>query len=240
MPLHDHFRPPWSVNRPWEGFHGAWAAAIAFHLNSGLLPPDYFAMPLLEVTGRVEVDVGTFQEAQEARASGEAPAALWAPPQPVLSVPLEVGAGDSFEVQVLRNFGGPHLRAAIELVSPSNKDRASARRAFAAKCAGYLRRLVSVIVIDIVTERLANLHVEIMQALERPEEPFWESPTHLYAIAYRSFLAAGKPRLEVWPEALPLGHPLPELPLWLEPDLSLPLRLEESYVVTCASLRMRG
>ena len=52
MPLHDHFRPPWSVQRPWEGFHSAWATAIAFHLNnSGVLPPEYFAFPLLQVAG---------------------------------------------------------------------------------------------------------------------------------------------------------------------------------------------
>ena len=39
---------------------------------------------------------------------------------------------------------------------------------------------------------------------------------------------------------LEVGEQLPELPLWLEPDLCVPLRLEESYMVTCGSLRMRG
>jgi hypothetical protein len=239
MPLHDHFHSPWSVQRPWEGFHGAWAAAIAFHLNSGLLPPDYFAMPLLEVAGRVEVDVGTFQEHEVANGAVGG-TAVWAPPAPTLTLPLEIGPTDTFEVQVLRNFGGPQLRAAIELVSPGNKDRPSARRAFAAKCAGYLRKGVSVTVIDVVTERSANLHADILRALERTEEPFWESPTHLYAGAYRSVITAGKSHLEAWPHALALGEPLPELPLWLEVELSVPLRLEESYVVTCGSLRMRG
>ncbi len=154
MPLHDHFHPPWSIQRPWEGFHSAWATAMAFHLNSGLLPADYFAMPSLEVSGRVEV---------------------------------------AFEVQVLQNFGGPQLRAAIELVSPSNKDRPSARQAFAAKCAGYLRRGVSVIAIDIVTERLANLHADILKAFDRSQVQTWESSTHLYAIAYRAVLAGARP-----------------------------------------------
>lgn len=234
MPLHDHFHPPWSVLRPWEGFHGAWAAAMVFHLNSGVLPPDYFAMPLLEFAGRVEVDVGTFKDGERA---GEGPA-TWAPPQPTLTVPLEASESDTFEVQVLRNFGGPHLRAAIELVSPSNKDRPSARRAFAAKCAGYLRRGVSVIVIDVVTERTANLHAEVMRAVEGNEDPAWESPTHLYVVAYRKVLLPDRPQLEAWQQPLALGAPLPEVPLWLEPDLSVPLRLEESYAVTCASLRM--
>jgi hypothetical protein len=240
MPLHDHFHPPWSVQRPWEGFHGAWAAAIAFHLNSGVLPGDYFAMPLVQVGGRVEVDVGTFREVERAGAAGEAGTAVWAPPQPTLTIPLEAAGTDSFEVQVLRNLGGPQLRAAIELVSPANKDRPGSRRVFAAKCAGYLRRGVSVIVIDIVTERLANLHAEIVHALHRVEEPAWESPSRLSAVSYRSVLEADSPRLEAWPEVLTVGSPLPVLPLWLEIDLSVPLPLEESYTVTCGSLRMRG
>jgi hypothetical protein len=237
MPLYDHFHPPWSVQRPWEGFHGAWAAAIAFHLNSGVLPTEYFAMPVLEVQGRVEIDVGTFQEVARSDANR---VSVWAPPQPTLTVPLEAAAPDSIEVQVLRNFGGPQLRAAIELVSPGNKDRASTRHAFATKCANHLRRGVSVIVVDIVTERLANLHADIMNALERIEEPPWESPTHLYAVSYRGVLAAEHSRVEAWPQVLNIGEPLPELPMWLEVDLVVPLRLEESYMVTCGGLRMRG
>jgi hypothetical protein len=240
MPLHDHFHPPWSVQRPWEGFHGAWATSIAFHLNSGVLPEEYYAMPLLQVGGRVEVDVGTFREAEGAGASVGTGTAVWAPPRPTVSVPLEVAETDSFEVQVLRNLGGPQLRAAIELVSPSNKDRPGSRRAFAAKCAGYLRRGVSVIVIDIVTERPADLHSEIMHALDDPGGPVWESPTRLYAASYRCVLTTDPPRLDAWPEVLSVGSPLPVLPLWLEVDLSVPLPLEESYVVTCSSLRMRG
>jgi hypothetical protein len=221
MPLHDHFHPPWSVRRPWEGFHGAWATAIAFHLNSGVLPGDYFAMPLVQVGGRVEVDVGTFHEPEEAGASGETGAAAWAPPRPTLTIPLEAAGTDAFEVQVLRNLGGPQLRAAIAL-------------------AGHLRRGVSVILIDIVTERLANLHAEILHALDRAEESAWESPTHLYAVSYRGVLEADPPRLEAWPEVLAVGSPLPVLPLWLEIDLGVPLPLEESYAVTRGSLRMRG
>lgn len=237
MPLYDHFHPPWSVQRPWEGFHGAWATSIAFQLNSGVLPAEYFAMPLLEVTGRVEVDVATFQDTQRANTTGMA---VEAPPQPALTVLLDPVATDSFEVQILRNFGGPQLRAAIELVSPANKDRASSRRAFASKCANLLRRGVSVAIIDIVTEPSGNLHAEILSALERTQETPWESPTQLYAVAYRSVRMAEQPRLEAWTHVLTLGGVLPELPLWLEPDLWISLRLEESYLVTCGSLRMRG
>src|SRR5205807_5840634 len=73
---------------------------------------------------------------------------------------------DSFEVQVITTEGGPKLIAAIELVSPSNKDRPQTRRAFAVKCANYLCQGIPFIVIDVVTSRTANLHNEIMDLLE--------------------------------------------------------------------------
>src|SRR5262249_55498669 len=131
------------------------------------------------------------------------------------------------------------LRAAIELVSPANKDRAGSRRTFAAKCAGYLKHGISVVVVDVVTARSANLHAELFDVLgvkgrRRP----WRSPTGLYAIAYRAVTVRKAPRVEVWPEELALGEVLPEMPLWLTLDLCVPVRLEDSYLAACRSLRI--
>ena len=38
MPLLDHFHPPLGLMRHWEGFHHAWAANLAQHLNRQILP----------------------------------------------------------------------------------------------------------------------------------------------------------------------------------------------------------
>ena len=46
--------------------------------------------------------------------------------------------------------GGARLVAAIELVSPANKDRAAHRRAFAT-CASHLCQGVGLVIVDIVT-----------------------------------------------------------------------------------------
>jgi hypothetical protein len=64
----------------------------------------------------------------------------------------------------------------------------------------------------------------------------WRSSTGLYAVAYRAVTVRKAPRVEVWPEPLALGRALPVLPLWLTLDLSVPVRLEESYLATCRSL----
>ena len=37
MPLLDHFHPPLSEQRYWEGFHSTWASSIAHQLNDQLL-----------------------------------------------------------------------------------------------------------------------------------------------------------------------------------------------------------
>lgn len=59
MPVLDHFRPPLSKQRPWDGFHAAWANALVERLNENLLPPGYVALPLETVGGRIEIDVAT-------------------------------------------------------------------------------------------------------------------------------------------------------------------------------------
>jgi hypothetical protein len=240
MPLLDHFHPPLSVERPWEGIHGAWASTIAARLNEDQLPPDYFAMPLITIGGRVEVDVGTFQSSDPADpGNGAVATAVWAPPRPSLTAAVEFIDPDAYEVQVLQQIGGPKLRAAIELVSPANKDRPGHRQAFAVKCAAHLQKGVSVIIIDIVTDRTANLHAELTHVLGRVEALAWQSPANLYAVAYRPHWTTEGGRIDAWPEALVVGEALPTLPLWLDEELCLPLKLEESYRATCASLRIR-
>ena len=65
-------------------------------------------------------------------AVAELPAA-YAPPAPGASVGSAFA--DDFEVKVFRDPGGFKLAAAIELVSPANKDRSESRLAFTTKCA---------------------------------------------------------------------------------------------------------
>ena len=62
MPLLDHFNPPLSRTHPWRSFHGAWAAAMARLLNQGVLPPGYYAVPLVDRDGPIEIDVAALQE----------------------------------------------------------------------------------------------------------------------------------------------------------------------------------
>jgi hypothetical protein len=221
----------------WEGFLHAWATVIAQELNADTLPPDFFAEPEISVGPELEVDVATL-DLTGRRGTGTA-AAVWSPPRPRIAARVDFARLDSYEICVYRNLGGAELCAAIELVSPSNKDRAGSRRTFAAKYAGYLRHGIGVMIVDIVTARTANLHAELFDTLEvKSRRPVWRSSTGLYAVAYRAVTVRRSPRVQAWPEPLALGEVLPVLPLWLSLELSVPVPLEESYLATCRSLRI--
>src|SRR5207244_13296713 len=103
---------------------------------------------------------------------------------------------------------------------------------------GYLERHVAVVLIDTVTTRQTNLHAQIAQALEAGEGLAWESPSHLYAVAYRRASVRGQSRVEAWPKKLAIGAELPTLPLWIDAEASVALPLEASYQAACRSLRI--
>ena len=56
-----------------------------------------------------------------------------------LAVATDLPDMDAYEVRVYDDDFGHRLVAAVEIVSPSNKDRPEHRRAFVAKCATLLR-----------------------------------------------------------------------------------------------------
>ena len=240
MPLLDHFSPPLSRTHPWRSFHGAWAAAMARLLNQGLLPAGYYAVPLLDRDGPIEIDVAALREHEALAPTGGATGPqAWTPPAPGLAVAVELPAPDAVEVQVFADDGEPRLAAAVELVSPRNKDRAQARQAFTVKCVGYLQQGSSVVVVDTVTTRRADLHAAILSLLGVDPGAI-ATPLNLSAVSYR---AVGREeetqQLQLWPEPLALGQPLPTLPLWIATDFSVPLDLEASYQATCVDLRIR-
>ena len=135
MPLRDHFRPPLDDMRHWEGLHGGWPVMIVASLRRKL-PQRYFAEPRVHSGASAEIDVATFEHEGEGllaagngNASGGGIAtAVWAPPRPTLTVATDLPAQDVYEVRVYDEKRHCQLVAAVELVSPANKDRPEHRR----------------------------------------------------------------------------------------------------------------
>jgi hypothetical protein len=238
--LLDHFHPPINQRRSWEGFHGLWAAALVEKLNRDILGDEFFADMQVHVGSQVEIDVAAFEERQsDAMEIGRAPTAVapaWAPPATKLVLPTAFP--DDIEVRVFATATGATLVGAIELVSPGNKDRHETRRAFAAKCAAYLTRGIGLIVVDIVTSRLANLHNELIALLGHAEPFLLDSSITIYSIAYRPSRQTAGDQIEIWPHPLRLGDALPTLPLGLRNAGIVPVDLDETYHEACRRSRL--
>jgi hypothetical protein len=245
MPLLDHFHPPLSEEEQWAAFHGTWAVTLAEALNLRL-PSRYKAAPFARAGASVEIDVATFEQAAATPAAAAAtadggavatlPLQVWSPPQPALVMPAVFPS--DFEVRIISTRWGPALVGAIELISPANKDRPETRRAFATKCASYLYQGVSLILVDIVTERQANLHNEIIHLMGAGASFLLPAEAALYAVAYRPVLRHAREEIDLWPATFAVGDALPTLPLRLTGDLFVPVELAAAYDTTCRRLRL--
>ncbi len=218
---------------------------IVIGLNRNL-PQRYVAEPRVHLGSSIEVDVATFEEDEldptHAGANdngGGTATAIWSPPRPTLAVPTDLPNRDEYEVRVYDTRSGRRLVAAIELVSPSNKDRPDHRRAFATKCAALIQNRVCVAFVDLVTTRTSDLYSEILELLGQADSSLVNEPSPLHAASCRWAMTGDSWELQTWRRTLTIGQPLPTLPLWLAEDLAVPLDLELSYEETCQVLRIR-
>jgi hypothetical protein len=244
MPLRDHFRPPLDNVRSWEELHGQWPAMIVIAL-APRLPPRYVAGPRVHLGAYFEIDVASYEEDEPLPLApggggedGGATTAVWAPPQPTLAVTTDLPDQDEYEVRVYDTRRHRRLVAAVEIVSPANKDRPETRRVFVAKCAALLQQHVSVAIVDLVTTRQFNLYGDLLDLIGRADPSLAPEAPPLYAAACRWRRGADSWCLETWAHPLAVGQPLPTLPLWLADNLAVPLELEASYEETCRILRI--
>jgi hypothetical protein len=208
MPLRDHFRSPLDDVASWEELHGQWPASIVQQLRHKL-PTGYVAGPKVHSGAQIEIDV---------------------------AVETTLPDYDEYEVRIYDARRGRHLVAAIEFVSPTNKDRPEHRNAFVGKCAALLQKGVAVSIVDLVTIRQFNLYAELLAFLGHRDPTLSTPPPHLYATSTRCVKKEKRTLLEAWSHVLTLGQPLPTLPLWLTADLVIPLDLEQSYEQACHDL----
>ena len=241
MPLRDHFRPPLDNLTSRQGFHGQWPAVIVQHLRKQL-PAGYVAEPRVHSGSQVEIDVATYEKDDASSLSGTSPGnggvatAIWAPARPTVVVETTLPDYDEYEVRIYDAKRGRHLVAAIEILSPANKDRPEHRNVFVAKCAALLQKGVAVSVVDLVTVRHVNLYTQLLAFIGHNDPTMGTEPPHLYAASCRWTRKGKRTLLELWSHVLALGQLLPTLPLWLTEDLVVPLDLEQSYEQACSDL----
>lgn len=162
----------------------------------------------------------------------------WVQPRKALQAATDLPAQDVYEVRVYDEKRHSRLVAAVEIISPANKDRPEHRRAFAAKCAGLLQERVSVVLIDMVTTRTQNMYGELLDLIGHSDPNLSPEAPPLYTAACRTTKRGDRWTLETWTQSLELGRPVPTVPLWLADNLAVPLELEESYEQSCSILNI--
>jgi len=238
MPLRDHFRPPLTDFATWEELHGAWPSTIAYRLNA-LLPPDYRSGVKIHLGSIVEIDVAAFELQDPGGSGNHGPADSafeWKAASPTVLLETDELTPPEYEVRVYDQRHGRRLVAAVEIVSPRNKDRAEARSAFVSKCHALLQQEVCVVIVDPVTERTANLYAEL--AARIGAGPPATAKGSMYAVSCRTGSSGRRQQVQAWEHTLEVGAALPTLPLWISESQYVPLELERTYEETCKGLRI--
>lgn len=213
MPLLD-----WSALSGWDGVHQVWMVELLYAVKP-LLPPAYRAYigttPTFAIGGPDErrTDVGVTD---------------WPAGDPGPEPDEEVAVATLTADTALLVERAGRLVAAVELVSPRNKDRLSSQAAYAAAYAGYLLRGVHLLLIDVHRRPAAFSFADQVAAQLALAQPAVPAP---FAVGYRVGGPApnGGRFLAVWRRPLTVGEPLPVMRLPLSADESVAVDLDGMY-----------
>jgi hypothetical protein len=227
MPIHDWSRVQAGI---FHHFHHSWIEEIKRALNRELLPSDNYA--LVEQLGSgLGLDVLTLQGPTRNTPEGSVGAGCVAladsPPKVRFRQRKEVDQyADKAKVVAVRHASDHRVVAMVEVVSPGNKSTRAAVRRFVEKADEMLKRGVHLLILDLFQSGPRDpqgLHKLIWD--EVSENDFALPPqTPLTLAAY-----IGYPCPEAFVEPVSVGAALPNMPLFLTPDLYVPLPLETTY-----------
>jgi hypothetical protein len=181
MPLIDHFHQPGKRRLPWPSISQAWAVSLMGWLNRHLPRDEYRAEINVRLGQHLEADVAEFREEDVPRSgsrNGTVATALATAPPPILTIPATFP--EEIEVEIREEQDRARLVGVIELIGPANQKERDEREAFTAKCVAYLKRGIGLVLIDVVTDRHANLHNELLRIIGGPTPALMpDSPTYV-------------------------------------------------------------
>lgn len=224
MPLHD-----WNDERGWDGVHLLWLAQLLDWVQPRL-PPGFRAyvgsVPALTLegnNGKPDVTVRGWRSG-----GSETPSA----PATALAPDRETVATFTLDPQwALHVDWHGQLIAAVEIVSPRNKDRIDSKARYARRYIGYLRQGIHLMLIDVFPRPAEFSFAEAISADLGLGEP--TSPPPL-AVSYR----VGGPvpndehmgtHISIWRRRLEVRQELPALPLALDDHQFVVIDLEQTY-----------
>lgn len=236
MPIHDWTRVDAGI---FHDFHHAWIASIRNALNNGILPTDHYALAE-QIAGGFGPDVLTLQAPstdQDLSAGAQASAiesdtqrgVALAEAEPRVSfrarTEADIYAAKANRISV-RHVSNHRVVAMIEVVSPGNKSARTAIRAFAEKAAELLRSGINLLVIDLFPPGPRDpqgIHKVIWDELT-DNDFVLPADRRLTLASYLTGLGQ-----EAFIEPVAVGACLPEMPLFLTPQMYVRVPLESTY-----------
>lgn len=230
MPIHD-----WTPidAGTFHDFHQDWTIEIRRVLNSGILPSGYFAMTDQRILSH-EPDIISLKTPIKPSpgATGSALAVADAPPR-VRHIERWESEAAAYARRANRIAIRHHrgvLVAIIEVVSPGNKHSTNALETFVSKIVNFLNHGIHALVIDLLapSPRDPNgIHEEIWRELAGESLEHRPPDKPLTVVSYDAGDA-----LTAYFEPLAVGDLLPDIPLFLEPGVYVPVPLERAYLKT--------
>lgn len=225
MPLHD-----WTDDRGWDSVHPLWINALLYWTQDRL-PAGYRAylgsvpgLTIAAASGRPDIGVRTAPPVAEAGAAARSEVLVPAPEpdfHAIAVLPSEPAAA-------LHVFYMGQLVAAIELVSPRNKDRPSSREFYRNRYLGYLWSGIHLMLVDMHRRPVGFSFIEAMAAELQCRFPTG-LPPHVVSWNTGGRTPEGGQFLDGWYRALTVGEPLPTVQLALTADRSLLVDVAHTY-----------
>jgi len=230
MPVHDWTRVDAGL---FHHFHQMWTGTLCNALNAGILSADYFALVEQNIRGPIP-DVLTLQLATGTGEPSNGTAGLAvavAPPRArlVRRKEADIYARKANRVTVRHRHG--NIVAVIEIMLPGNKASRAEFRAFVEKAADLIRQGIHFLAIDLFPPGPRDpqgIHKAIWDEFE-DEDLDLPAGKPLTMAAYD----AG-PIQVAYVEFVSVGEPLPDMPLFLKPEVYVPAPLEATYQATWA------
>lgn len=222
MPLHD-----WRDDRGWSSLHIVWQAQLLDWIQPRL-PAGYRAylgsVPALTIdapNGHPDLGVRRWQPDPPGAGTVADPPPVPAPDTETVAV-FEVDPQTAVHIDL-----HGRLVAAVEVVSPRNKDRPDARARYLGRYLGYVRQGVHLMVVDALPRPAGFSFADAIAANLGFAQPPTPAPC---AVSYR--VGESVPEgtvLAVWRRPLEVGHQLPTLPLALTLGEAVPIDLDQTY-----------
>lgn len=213
MPIHDWTRVDAGL---FHDFHQSWSVTLRNALNSGVLPGEYFALVEQRIPDLIP-DVLTLRldPHPDELSNGDG------------GTDAEVYAEKANRITVRHRHG--NVVAVIEIVSPGNKNSHADFREFVEKSASFIVSGIHVLVIDLFPLGKRDPQGTAKAIWDEIQEQDWTHPADQPLVA--ASFAAGAERV-AYVEPLAVGDLLPEMPLFLKPEIYVPAPLEATYQTT--------